>query len=74
LVQKQVVQKPDVVGIVDVEAMVELQNDEDICPCRTNLSCDVCPQALDPHIMHTPRELNVVNVEKVDSPTDLPQM
>jgi hypothetical protein len=50
--KENIVEKPYVVGIVDIEAMVKFKKSKMITPCRSNLSSDINPEPLNAHIMN----------------------
>ncbi len=47
-------QEPDMIGIIDIETMMQLQCVEMIFPAHPDLRSDVYPETLDPNIMNTP--------------------
>ncbi|KAF7365678.1 hypothetical protein MVEN_00441500 [Mycena venus] len=57
LMQEKVVQKPDVVDVIDVEPMPHLKKSKQIRPSCPNLGRNIAPQSFYAYIVDTPARL-----------------
>ncbi|KAJ7017262.1 hypothetical protein C8F04DRAFT_1244282 [Mycena alexandri] len=53
--KEKVVEKPDMVRIVEIEPVVQLQHWEVFAPGGPNMGCNINPKPLDSHIMNAPK-------------------
>ena len=52
--KKEMVKKPYVVDIIDVETMSKLQGGKELSPICSNLCSNINPETFNPNVMYTP--------------------